>query len=696
MPEMKKLTIGENTYDVVDAVSRGQLSAVQTDLASVQTSLSEVEDAVRDIQENGSGAGIGAGSTTDEGGAIFGDLENNQAGALAAAFGSETKALGEASFVTGTKIDASGAPDEPWGDGIDYWRYNEAVGKGSVASGMGSVAFAKASKALGYRTQTGYPKEADKGKYPEGRQADGKAGGKGYIHAPSTMDSSSKGRVESGDYGQAAMAIGSDTLAASNNSFAGGVKSKALGNQSLAFGHTCESRFNGDIAFGDHSIAAGGKAFATGSYSKAQSQNSFAGGYNSSTAANDAAKCSFAYGDNAYANNTCAVALGNNVIASGVCSFAVGSGSDVTDYATKASGYNSISMGNMAKATSDNAVAIGNCAVAGTNGAHTDSNAIAIGYKAKADLQHCLALGSNAEALGAFSVAIGVHGENIDSPHTTANGNYSVAIGAEANTVGKYAVAIGRGAIGEGEASFAAGRSAKAQSYASTAFGCGTIAYGAYTTALGIYNAQSSNYLLSVGNGSSDTDRKNAFVVDKDNNATVTNNLYAGGTVYANNKEVATKEYVDNINPKKTDGIYIPNAQAGSISIGYNCSASPYSVAIGCTSKATGDFATALDGGTATGAHSFAVSNNTASANYSSAFGFHTKATGAAQTVVGQYNDSNDSDSLFVVGNGSSETNRNNAFTVMKNGGIILSNGCYGDALPNTGVTGQIFFLKTT
>ena len=40
-------------------------------------------------------------------------------------------------------------------------RYNEAVGSGSTANGMGDVAFARASKSLGYRTQTGYPPSED-------------------------------------------------------------------------------------------------------------------------------------------------------------------------------------------------------------------------------------------------------------------------------------------------------------------------------------------------------------------------------------------------------------------------------------------------------------------------------------------------------------------------------------------------------
>lgn len=56
-----------------------------------------------------------------------------------------------------------------------------------------------------------------------------------------------------------------------------------------------------------------------------------------------------------------------------------------------------------------------------------------------------------------------------------------------------------------------------------------------------------------------------------------------------------------------------------------------------------------------------------ASGYASHASGDHTKATADAQTVVGKYN-ATDSDMLFIVGNGTDESNRRNGFTVSKNG----------------------------
>lgn len=59
--------------------------------------------------------------------------------------------------------------------------------------------------------------------------------------------------------------------------------------------------------------------------------------------------------------------------------------------------------------------------------------------------------------------------------------------------------------------------------------------------------------------------------------------------------------------------------------------------------------------------------NNVASGNYSTASGKHTSATGESQFVVGQYN-KDDTDALFIVGNGESVSNKSNAMSVSSNG----------------------------
>ena len=77
---------------------------------------------------------------------------------------------------------------------------------------------------------------------------------------------------------------------------------------------------------------------------------------------------------------------------------------------------------------------------------------------------------------------------------------------------------------------------------------------------------------------------------------------------------------------------------------------------------------------TASGFRSYAEGyQTTASGEASHAAGRGTIASGAAQTAIGSYNKEN-TDALFIVGNGSSENIRNNAFEVLKDGTSKVNN----------------------
>jgi hypothetical protein len=128
------------------------------------------------------------------------------------------------------------------------------------------------------------------------------------------------------------------------------------------------------------------------------------------------------------------------------------------------------------------------------------------------------------------------------------------------------------------------------------------------------------------------------------------------------------------------------NSGIGSLAWGYNCKAKgDYSTAkgfdawaIGYSSSAWGyltnankEYSTAWGGST------------TANGNYSTAWGNHTHAESHLETVLGQYDTDytpnstsvwNDNDRLFVIGSGTSSSNRKNALTVLKNGCIGLQN----------------------
>lgn len=71
------------------------------------------------------------------------------------------------------------------------------------------------------------------------------------------------------------------------------------------------------------------------------------------------------------------------------------------------------------------------------------------------------------------------------------------------------------------------------------------------------------------------------------------------------------------------------------------------------------------------------VANNDASGDYSTAGGEGTIAAGDAQTAIGKYNVSNN-DHLFIIGKGTSDTARDDAFVVTENGRVRFGDYVYG------------------
>lgn len=134
------------------------------------------------------------------------------------------------------------------------------------------------------------------------------------------------------------------------------------------------------------------------------------------------------------------------------------------------------------------------------------------------------------------------------------------------------------------------------------------------------------------------------------------------------------------------------NANRGqnSFATGSNTEASgSNSVAMGSLTEATAQTSMAFgEGSKATGLNSTAMGNNSQAAGINStAIGNNTIASGSSSIAIGKYN-ADDSNALFMVGNGTTNTNRNNALTIYNNGNSSLN----GDATINgdLGVTGDI------
>lgn len=284
------------------------------------------------------GAG-GACVETEDGGVIFNDLDHNEAGELAAAFGEKTKAPGKAAIAAGSQVYRRYNDDEdvPATPPESDRRSNEAIGAAAMASGLGAVAYSRGSKSLGHRTQTGYPPSAElAAARPE---------------AVVLMDENGIPTYPPEGVGQAAVAIGADTAALGNHSLAGGCESIAKGASAFAFGSNVKADGDYSIATGVGCTASGTKSFAGGAVSEATAAHAFAFGYHNK------------------ASGEKAVAMGNNVEASGANAAAFGSDTKAKATSSIAAGHTSetntkysAAMGYFVK-TSDNANAIGQMVV---------------------------------------------------------------------------------------------------------------------------------------------------------------------------------------------------------------------------------------------------------------------------------------------------------------------------------------------
>ena len=211
-------------------------------------------------------------------------------------------------------------------------------------------------------------------------------------------------------------------------------------------------------------------------------------------------------------------------IASGNYSHAEGSG-------TKAEGNNSHAEGS-------NTTASGKCSHAeGFNTIASNGFSHAEGYHTKASGSSSHAEGDNTTASGNYSHAEG-NNTTASGDYSHTEGYYTKASGMYSHTEGYYTKASSSSSHAEGGSTTASGNRSHAEGSATTASGDYSHAGGYHTTAnqtyqtvIGAYNTYNGSEnnkidkLFVVGNGTDNNNRSNAFIVDKDGNAIVQNNL---------------------------------------------------------------------------------------------------------------------------------------------------------------------------
>lgn len=171
-----------------------------------------------------------------------------------------------------------------------------------------------------------------------------------------------------------------------------------------------------------------------------------------------------------------------------------------------------------------------------TQAARDNANQAAEAASAAADAAHAAADEASAVAVGKktpdggeiFNSYTGSAANRATAPYshaegggTNASGDFSHAEGGGTIASGDYSHAEGRVTTASGYASHAEGGYTTASGYYSHAGGYGTIASAKVQTAIGQYNAEDTNALFIVGNGTTSSSRSNAFTVKLDGSATV-------------------------------------------------------------------------------------------------------------------------------------------------------------------------------
>lgn len=470
MSEMKTITINGVTYTVSDpdSVSMGENGNWWVD---------------------GKDTGIpvrGAGRLEDNGGVVFGDERNQAPGQYAIASGARQQHETDTPY-----------PKDDEGNEIipeSAWRYNEAIGTGSIAAGMGNVAFSRASKAFGFRTQTGSPPARSWTiKRPEMKSLT-----KTIDITPSIPE---EGLIISVNYEH------HETSNVNGVTFTGNVGAGRLfmylyygyvytsevdvvfsvlnssGETLLTETHVIGRKegnvygwdsldFNLDMPAGATQIKivavpVKGKA----SYVKFESVPAFL------YAAENVGQAAVAIGADTVALDNHAFAGGWRAVARGKNSIAFGSAANYSETPTEASGY----------------------------------GAVAIGHRAKASGSRAIAMGMDVSSSGKASAAFG-------------NGNQSVAEGSFATGVGNKAGSY---------ASMAGGNGSETSHVNSVAIGRALKTGKGNQAVFGQFNSTDSDALLVIGKGTTESTRGNAFVVKSNGNILVNGKSVHTGADYA-------------------------------------------------------------------------------------------------------------------------------------------------------------------
>lgn len=261
-------------------------------------------------------------------------------------------------------------------------------------------------------------------------------------------------------------------------------------------------------------------------------------------------------------------------------------------------------------------------------------------------------IGSHSEGGGSSAIGYYAHAEGGNTEALAkcahAEGNFSVAEGQNAHAEGNQAVAFGKNSHAEGNGSVASGENAHAEGMSCQATTLCTHAEGSGSIATGIYSHAEGHSAQSIGESS-----------HAEGNETIASGLCAHAEGYLAEATGAYAHAEGNDTEATADCAHAEGA--GCVASHKRAHAEgAYTTASGMNSHAEGGstFATGVS------AHAEGE-GSVAKGSYSHAEGLYTIAASSCQHVQGKYNlEDSSGNILHIVGNGSAENARSNAYTL--------------------------------
>lgn len=251
---------------------------------------------------------------------------------------------------------------------------------------------------------------------------------------------------------------------------------------------------------------------------------------------------------------------------------------------------------------------------------------------------------------------------------------------------GEYSVAMGYNSLASGYGSVALGAAAQATGESASAIG-GSTAEGSYAAAFGYDNLAFGPFSFAGGKQSSAMELNAVAIGDSAVASGVSSHAIGYKTLASAHSSTATGHLTDATGLYSFAGGFATQAtNTSSTAFGFVSQATGVSASsFGYATLAAGENSVAFNSVTkALGHNSLTAGWETKTTGWgSSAFGDHTTARSYASAVFGAYNDTIATsdpnawvalDPLMMVGNGLSNDDRNNAFTIYKNGNLLAKN----------------------